>query len=375
MRLCSVVLAAATLVSGACADAAPSSGSTFSASQDGSPRTGGASPDAGIAGAGGGASVDGGSGASSGRCNPDAGSNLDSSKPGRGELLAVFPSPVGSLAVDGSGVYAIGGNVFRIPRTGGTPVRLGTSEFGGSNPVLTEDAVIWQDVTAIVTLPKRGGTVRVLALESGYGLTRDATNLYWIAWDSYLHRTSSIRTMPLAGGPITTLLSTSTEKFGWIAVDEMNVYFSEVIWEHEANPEALRLGMFPKNGNGSVTVLANGGGGFLQVASGSLFWTAAARTPGLPEVHRADLRSGAISFFSFISPGDDVQLLVDDLGSFWKFRQCGNKDSNPRCWTSIQRLPSGETIAYTDHLASAAAMDRDYIYWAPESCELRRVPR
>lgn len=241
--------------------------------------------------------------------------------------------------------------------------------------MLTDNAVIWQHAMAIVTLPKSGGTSRVLVSESAYGLTRDATNLYWIAWDSYLHRTSSIRTMPLAGGPITTLLSTNTEEFGWIAVDATNVYFSEAIWEHEANPEALRLGMFPKDGTGSVTVLAMGGGGFLQVANGSLFWTAAGRTPGLPEVHRADVRSGSISFFSFVSPGDDVQLLVDDLGSFWKFRECGNKDSNPVCWTSMQRLPSGETIAYTDHIASAAAMDRDYVYWTPESCELRRVPR
>jgi hypothetical protein len=375
MRYSPIVIAAAVLLSVACAGETPSTGTGSGGLQDAGPPTGGGSVDAGT-GSGG---ADG--GRSAGGCKPDAGSGGSdgSAKPGRGELIAVFPSPVGYLAVDESGVYAIAGDVFRVPRAGGTPLPLGTSEFAGYYPVLTDDAVIWQDAMAIRTVPKGGGGSRVLVPESGtYGLTRDATNLYWIAWDSYLHRTSSIRTMPLAGGPITTLLSTSTAELASIAVDEKNVYFGETIFEHQANPDALRVGRFPKDGNGSVTVFANGGGGDLQLASGSLFWLAGGRwVDGKPmtEVRRADLRSASTSLFSLVPSGDDSQLLVDDRGGMWKFRECGNRDSNPRCWTTVQRFPSGETIAYTDHLASEAAMDRDYVYWAPERCELRRVAR
>lgn len=309
-------------------------------------------------------------------------------KPGRGDLLASFPSTASSpsaitaMAADDSGVYffQVGVDHADIDRVSPdkTLTRLSAVD-GDAEPqslLLTADALIWPDGGTIKTLSKSGGAPQVLASPGGavFGLIRDATNLYWISTDSVQQRTpASIRTMPIGGGPVVTLLSTTTTGLDSISVDEANLYFLETLPPAASPPSgSVRIAALPKNGGVGVTLLATDRGCCLQLANRRLFWRGGNIQPA---VSTTDLDSRTTAVFATVGNVETFRLLADGAGVFGVTAECGNRNDSPRCWTWLRRLPSGEAIAYTEHFASAIAIDARYVYWTPGNNELWRVRR
>jgi hypothetical protein len=287
------------------------------------------------------------------------------------------------MAADESGVYffEFGVDHADIDRVSpaGTLTRLGAMDRDSQTAslLLTADALIWLDRGTIKTLRKGGGTPRAL-VSPGSGvvnLIRDSTNLYWIAADAGpLPATGSIRTMPIDGGPVLTLLSTTTTGLDSIAVDEMNLYFVETLPPAAAPPSGgVRIGALPKNGGGEVTLLnTDRQNCCLQLANRRLFWSAVVTQP---VVRTMDLDSRTTAVFATVGNVETFRLLADGAGVFGVSAECGNRNDTPRCWTWLRRLPSGEAIAYTEHFVSALALDAQYVYWTPGNNELWRVRR
>ena len=309
-------------------------------------------------------------------------------KPGRGDFLASFPSTASSpsaiiaVVADESGVYFLevgvgNAEIDRVSPEGGTPTRLSpvNVDTGPQSLLLTTDALIWSDGRTIKTLPKSGGTPQPLASpESGvFKLIRDATNLYWIAADPVHPTPASIQAMPIGGGPIVTVFSTTTTRPDSIAVDETNVYFVEAL--SMSTSSNARIAALRKNGGGDVTLATtNHYGCCLQLGNRRLFWRGS--EDGIhPAVMTLDLDSRTQAVFAPVGNGDEFRLVADGAGVFFTSTECGNKYDSPRCWTWLRRLPSNEGIAYTEHFISALTLDARYVYWTPGNNELWRVRR
>lgn len=94
--------------------------------------------------------------------------------------LYMTNSLVWSLVFDRTHVYYTptnNGGVYRMPRSGGTPVQLATV---ATRVVVDNERVYWLDGSALRAMCKDGTGVQVLAATDGrYGLAVDSTGIYW----------------------------------------------------------------------------------------------------------------------------------------------------------------------------------------------------
>jgi hypothetical protein len=103
----------------------------------------------------------------------------------------------------------------------------------------------------ISRVPVGGGAKAALATGEyhPFGVTIDATNIYWTSKDDNAGSVGSIRSMPLGGGAVTTLSAsfTSEDNPHFVAVDASNVY-----WTTATTVKKVPIG------GGAATTLASG---------------------------------------------------------------------------------------------------------------------
>jgi hypothetical protein len=137
------------------------------------------------------------------------------------------------IAVDATSVYwtnddlreDFNGSVMQVPLGGGIFQALASSQVAPEGVVVTESAVYWLSGVGVFQPAVDGGAPRTVAVLSGLGpfggyLAADKANLYFIAG-------GNLQRVPLGGGAVTTLTSTSGTTHG-IAVDAENVYWATV---------------------------------------------------------------------------------------------------------------------------------------------------
>jgi hypothetical protein len=146
-------------------------------------------------------------------------------------LASAQQFPMG-LTTDSSNVYWVnymGGNVMKVPKTGGTPVQIATT-ITPDPRAITIDSVNVYWVTDYLNggtgdvwkAPIGGGTAGTrLATGQGYlqGIAVDTANVY------YSDSNGTVRKVPIAGGTPTALATGVSSPFG-VAVDFYNVYWT-----------------------------------------------------------------------------------------------------------------------------------------------------
>ena len=294
-----------------------------------------------------------------------------------GELVGTFQQPLGVIAADDTAMYGLGGDLERIPLSGGAAVVL-ASGLDGFNLLVTGESLLWYEQVdkTVVSLPKAGGSPRVLA-SSQYDLEflqSDGTNLYWTTND-YLTATEpwTIRSMPLGGGQVTELLNITGVAISAMVVDETRIYF---LTENRGGtvPQTGPYGIqsIPKDGSSPPVMLrpSNGYslGGLRRVGTG-LFWVESG------ELRRMDLSTGELSTYARLPlGGGSISFVMDTAGAFNFVQECGDKYSG--CGTWMRTLPGGADRAYVHGFAYAAVLDARFVYWVVGNAhELRRVRR
>jgi hypothetical protein len=126
-------------------------------------------------------------------------------------LAAERNDPI-SIAVDDSYVYWTdwgenawsNGAVLRVPKTGGAIVTLASKRNDPASIVVAAGTVFFIDTMGLESVPAAGGMVTTVLAGGALGYAVDEGNLYWVA------SPGTILTQPLAGGPTTTLATTSS---------------------------------------------------------------------------------------------------------------------------------------------------------------------
>jgi sugar lactone lactonase YvrE len=150
-------------------------------------------------------------------------------------LIGETWDPTG-LAVDAESVYSTngleGGEIGRIPKTGGAAVALSSNEgIPGSIAIDGADAYVWVNVDStsgqIRRVAKAGGPTSVVTpLEPKWNskITLDAMNVYWCS--SGIGNMVKKVTKTVKGGPVS--LASGDYECGSVAVDDTHVYWTNI---------------------------------------------------------------------------------------------------------------------------------------------------
>jgi hypothetical protein len=148
--------------------------------------------------------------------------------------LSGRPSLPQQLAVDATNVYWVeGGNIFFVPKGGGTPVALVSGVY--AQAMILQGGFLyfstWRGIgaagTGIFRVPVSGGTPVPIAtgLLSVTTLTTDGTTVYWSDGGNNL---SILRRAPAAGGgPFVSLTGYTSTVPNWSAMDANYVYWND----------------------------------------------------------------------------------------------------------------------------------------------------
>jgi hypothetical protein len=171
--------------------------------------------------------------------------------------------------------------------------------------------------------------------------------------------------MPLAGGSVTTLVTSDEFQFVSIAVDATHIYWSQG-GVTSSNQSILLLASANKDGTGIAAVAQPGRPVHLLVFSvDSLLWTA--YTDSGPSVFKTRVASGATT--SVATLADPLIWLGADAHGAFALTSGGKElnDHRVETWSALYDLSSGDELAYDDLRTFAAAMDDRYVYWSPIS--------
>lgn len=170
-----------------------------------------------------------------------------------------------AIAVDGTNVYWANygtsannyadGAIMQMPLAGGNPVQLASTFERPTSIALDASYVYWIEYSHIKRVPIGGGATDILLNElmvlfsnspATYRMAKDGTTLYWSN-----DKMQEIRSMPLGGGPVSTV-TTGTSGGTWsVAVNSTNVFWTDAA----SFPSTLRSA--PKGGGAAVDLVSS----------------------------------------------------------------------------------------------------------------------
>ena len=178
------------------------------------------------------------------------------------------------IAVDNEAVYWVnfqGGQVMKLPFSGGDPIVLAEGQDVPLDIVLSSSTVYWTTAPGLMSVSKNGGLATKIEgdLATGSGLAIDATHLYWARTGTLVDDTlvpGFVARMALPDGEPTLLVT--AESFE--SPSEVALYGGYLYWV-QRNGEVWRAGPDGKCA-GKLTENTIGGNG-IAVGSQGVFFT------------------------------------------------------------------------------------------------------
>jgi hypothetical protein len=270
-----------------------------------------------------------------------------------------------------------GRDLTRIALDGGAPATLNPGLVLPGNVstiVLTSDEVVFTSADssfaasdAIYALPKSGGDMRRVVPPQGAvsGLSWDGTTLFWISRESStadpsFYR-SSIRSSPISGTNVTTLIAEDNRAIQAMALTGDRVYWFEI--SHPAGGET-RTASMAKDGTDARTEATACYAWFLSVRGSAIVCASHGAA------FQTDLNTGATASLARY-PGDPEALVADSKGAFLIIGgyQLQSEDSKTY-WSSIIDVSTGRELAHAElenglGLDDAFTLDENSLYWGP----------
>jgi sugar lactone lactonase YvrE len=149
----------------------------------------------------------------------------------------LIPEP--ALALDDKYLYwSDGGNIYRLPKTGGASEKIIPNAPQPTDMVLDDENIYWLIWTGegsppapLMVAPKNGGKARQLTPPQPptTGICLDGKFIYWMT-------SEGLRKIPTSGGEIVTVFAKDSGGIDGLAQDEDNFYFIE----HDGGKSELR---------------------------------------------------------------------------------------------------------------------------------------
>lgn len=280
---------------------------------------------------------------------------------------------LGNLATDSTYVYwtealccGSATALKKVPVGGGGTITLGTGP--GIGTLAVDETYVYYSMSdgisgGISRIPKEGGTSVRLAsgLFPPVAMAVDSTHVYWINGGSVSTALPAIMKVPKDGGTLVTLASGEGICCGLITLDASNVYWTE------PGGSSNSVRKVPK-GQGSVKSLTNGLTAPRNIVTdgANLYWM---ESPGL--IRQLPILGGTtITVRSFWSGGSNV--VTDGAYIYWtEFECCGGN-------AHLKRTPvgGGDAITLANGTFGSVAIDNTYVYFgAAPSSGISKVPK
>ena len=286
-------------------------------------------------------------------------------------LAAGLSSPL-SLAVDTTRVYWTdngSGRVLSIPGNGSTntPTVLASGMVKPAGIAVDSTYVYFSEgatnSSTIRRVPTGGGAVSTLqsGLTSVFRIAVDANNLYWTDPVG-----GTIRSAPKAGGTPTILANDAGNAPSGIAVDSVNVYWSQMV----------------KPGNVMKVPIAGGTSTYIDYGTNTpglatdgtfVYWTQYAFTDG--QIKANYVGQGGLESILVDNLNAPYDLAIDAASVFWVEETLGNvKQASVTGGTPVT-LASGLANPQAIAVDSASVYWLEYNYGSPGGGVLRKAPK
>jgi hypothetical protein len=257
---------------------------------------------------------------------------------------------VGPLVGDATNLYfgaatASGIGLFSMPRAGGAPVMLASSDYLPRVAAVDAQRLYWATAAdpSVYSVSTAGGARATVStsLHGVDGLALDANFVYWNSRGAVGDAGGDVEKAPLAGGtPV--VIAAQQNGATSVAVDDTSVYWFTQDYGVDCTPTNAMLWQMPKDGSAAPVQIANQSlGAFGLVIDGAQAW--------------------------FLSAGSWCNVMSTATGAVLK---------------SPLATPGTPTpIATTQVSPSCFALDAAHIYWAAQISltnpyfELRSAPR
>jgi hypothetical protein len=224
--------------------------------------------------------------------------------------------------------------------------------FYGAGIAVNVAKVFWSDGAQIRSIPVGGGSPTVLATpDQPFQVQLDAANVYWTSFGG------EVASTPLAGGAITTLVSSATSGNTYppyfLAVDATSVY-----WTTQTNNDTGTIVKTP-SGGGTLTTLATGQelSAGIVVDATNVYWGNMSTTANAGAVMAVPIIGGSPSTLVPAQVGP-LAFATSNGNVYW------TDPAIPGPIASVATSGGAPTTLAVGHLPTGIAVDGINVYWA-----------
>lgn len=252
---------------------------------------------------------------------------------------------------EGYGYWTVPATIMKVPRTGGTPVALGSylsQAYGSWSLVVDATTLYTTECTTVVSVPIAGGQLTTVASTAGcvLRLAIDATSVYWT------DQTGGVFAEPASGGSPKAFTPSPGPVPEGIAVDATSVYWTSEYESAQPPPASIRRASLADGTVTTLVSLPNGTPHNVAVDATHVFWSDA------DSLSSAPLGGGAATT---LATGIHAhRIAVDEAFVYWADDHAG----------TINKVPvagGATTTLFTGDIPYDIAVDATSVYWTSPS--------
>jgi hypothetical protein len=235
---------------------------------------------------------------------------------GSPDALATGEFPV-AISVDASFVYwtnGANGTVMKLPLGGGTPTQIESAQPGPGALALDAANLHWRTSAGVMKSPLAGGTAAALTNTIGRGLAVDDQGIYWASLGTPPDYTdSTVMKLPLIGGTALPLAAGVIQNPGGFAMDAVNIAWAT---NAQINAEILTMPV----GGGPPTTLASGldSPHWMGIDGANVYFTTYHLSGAPSELMELPLTGGAPRTLASLTLDDNIDAVAANATTiFW----------------------------------------------------------